>query len=469
MIMEIFNFKVISKIVNSFMRRHWILINVCLIFPIGILSAQDISKMSKDERTAYFENVAQGSAEDHKKMMEQLGIDSLRPGADGMDPKAVNAANYDEAKANPFPALPDPLRLDNGKTVTDRKTWWSIKRPGIIKILDDQIFGAPPGITPEVTWKELTSYAESQYGIPVHLRKLAGEVDNSGYPQLKVVIDLTVVTPKNRKGPVPIVMQLSFNFPPGFFPAEPGPDWKEQVLSRGWGYAELVPVSFQADHGLGLAEGVIGLMNKGQLRKPNEWGTLRAWAWGASKTLDFFLNDPHIDGKKVAIAGHSRYGKAAAVVMAYDQRFAIAYVSSSGEGGLKLHRRNYGEIVENLAASGEYHWMAGNFLRYAGPLTWDDLPIDAHHILALCAPRPVFIGCGTKGDQWVDPKGMFLAAVAAGPVYKLLGGNDLGSTDFPPVDSALVTGEIAFRQHNGGHTPGPNWKYFLDYAEKYFK
>jgi hypothetical protein len=451
------------------MLKYSILICLFLAIPVQDLFAQDLSKMTKDERAAYFANAARGSAADHKKMMEQLKIDSLRPGANGMDPKAANAANYDEAKANPFPELPDPMKLENGKMVTDAKTWWNVRRPEVIRIFDDQIFGAPPGRTPTVKWKELNSSDETQYGMSVRVRKLAGQVDNSSYPQLNVAIDLTVVTPKDKKGPVPLVMQLSFNFPPGFFPAEPGPDWKEQVLSRGWGYAVLIPVSFQADHGLGLAEGVIGLMNKGQSRKPNDWGALRAWAWGASRALDFFLTDPDIDGKKVAIAGHSRYGKAAAVAMAFDQRFAIAYVSSSGEGGLKLHRRNYGEIVENLAASGEYHWMAGNFLRYAGPLTWNDLPVDAHHLLALCAPRPVFIGCGTNGDNWVDPKGMFLAAVAAGPVYRLLGVNDLGTDVFPPVDSGLMTGELAFRQHNGGHTPGPNWKYFLDYAEKYFK
>jgi hypothetical protein len=155
--------------------------------------------------------------------------------------------------------------------------------------------------------------------------------------------------------------------------------------------------------------------------------------------------------------------------MAYDPRFTVAFISSSGEGGVKLHRRNAGEIVENVAASGEYHWMAGNFIKYAGPLTWNDLPVDSHELVALCAPRPVFISAGNKGDGWTDVKGMFMAAVAAGPVYKLLGKKDLQATEFPPVETSLTDGEIAFRQHNSGHTPAPNWPFFIQFAEKYFQ
>jgi hypothetical protein len=210
-------------------------------------------------------------------------------------------------------------------------------------------------------------------------------------------------------------------------------------------------------------------MNKGQQRKPEDWGSLRAWAWGASQALDYFETDKTVDAKKVMIEGHSRYGKAALVTLAYDARFATGFISSSGEGGAKLHRRNAGEIVENVAGSGEYHWMAGNFLKYAGPLHWNDLPVDAHELIAMCAPRPVFISAGQKGDAWVDAKGMFMAAAAAGPVYKLLGKKDLGTTEFPIAETGLVNGEIAFRQHTSGHTPGPNWPTFLDFAARHFK
>jgi hypothetical protein len=201
----------------------------------------------------------------------------------------------------------------------------------------------------------------------------------------------------------------------------------------------------------------------------DDWGALRAWAWGASRAVDYFETDKSVDARQVGLEGHSRYGKATLVAMAYDQRFAIAFVSSSGEGGAKLHRRNWGELVENVAGTGEYHWMAGNFLKYAGPLNWSDMPVDSHELIALCAPRPVFISSGANGDAWVDAKGMFLAAVGAGPVYRLLGRKDLGTNEFPAVETPLIDGDVAFRQHSGGHTPGPNWPTFLAFAGRYIK
>ncbi|HZJ42517.1 MAG TPA: hypothetical protein VFD63_02020, partial [Pyrinomonadaceae bacterium] len=265
-----------------------------------------------------------------------------------------------------------------------------------------------------------------------------------------------------------------FRPPAGAPPPPAGPNWQQQLLAKGWGYAVIIPTSYQADNGAGLTQGIIGLSNKGQTRKVDDWGALRAWAWGASRALDYFETDKSVDAKQVGIEGLSRYGKAALVTMAYDQRFAIGFIGSSGEGGAKLHRRNFGELVENLASSGEYHWMAGNFLKYAGPLTWNDLPVDAHELIALCAPRPTFIsygaasGPGAEG-QWVDQRGSFMAAVAAGPVFRLLGRKDLGTTQFPPIETALVSGELAFRQHSGGHTTGPNWPTFLSFADRYIK
>jgi hypothetical protein len=305
-------------------------------------------------------------------------------------------------------------------------------------------------------------------------------VDNSAYPQVKVDIDLSLTTPANATGPVPVIMEFGFSrefmaamakrFPQmsAGGPGNAGPTWQQQVLARGWGYAELVPTSYQPDNGAGLTQGIIGLVNKGQPRKLDDWGALRAWAWGASRALDYFETDSSVDARQVGIEGHSRYGKATVVTMAYDPRFAVAYVSSSGEGGAKLYRHLFGEQVGNVAGVSEYHWMAGNFLKYAGPLTPGDLPVDNHELIALCAPRPVFISGGaTKGDGWVDAKGMFLAAAAAGPVYRLLGKKDLGTTEFPPIETALIDGDVAFRQHSGGHTPGPNWPTFLTFASRY--
>ncbi len=269
-------------------------------------------------------------------------------------------------------------------------------------------------------------------------------------------------------------MEFGFKFPKGFALPSPAqtakePDWQQQVLEKGWGFAILYPYSVQADHGADLTQGVIGITNKGQFRKPDDWGALRAWAWGASRALDYFETDKTVNAKQVGIEGHSRFGKAALVTMAYDTRFAIAFISSSGEGGAKLHRRNFGELVENVAGTGEYHWMAGNFIKYAGPLTPKDLPVDAHELIALCAPRPVFISGGEKGDAWVDPRGMFMATVQAGAVYKLLGKKDLETEIFPPVGTSLLEGDLAFRQHTGGHTPAPNWPTFIEFASRYLK
>jgi hypothetical protein len=292
---------------------------------------------------------------------------------------------------------------------------------------------------------------------------LIGHADNSSFPSINVDIDLTLFTPVHSKNPVPVIMEFVWRRPGITSPA------KDLLLHKGWGYAEIVPVSIQADNGTGLTQGIIGLANKGQPRKLDDWGALRAWAWGASRALDYFETDKAVDSKHVGLEGHSRYGKAVAIAMAYDPRFAIAFVSSSGEGGLSLYRRNFGELLENVAGSGEYHWMAGNFIKYAGPLTAADLPIDAHDLVALCAPRPVFISSGDNGDQWCDAKGMFLAGVYAGPVYKLLGKKDLGTTEFPPRETGLMNGEISFRQHSEGHTPGPNWGPFLTYCERYFR
>jgi hypothetical protein len=426
--------------------------------------------------------------EDHKRMMELLKIKELRRGADG-NQKSERAANIDESKANPYPELPDPLVLKNGKKVTTAEMWWKERRPEIVEDFDREVYGRVPKETPKVKW-ELTATDKQTVGdVPVVTKRLVGHVDNSVYPAVTVDIQLTLTTPAEAKGPVPVIMEFGFG---GFggkgppkFPAPPGASkagrgWQQQVIEKGWGYAIIVPNAIQADTGGGLGKdgnyqglttGIIGLCNKGQPRKPDDWGALRAWAWGASRALDYFETDKAVDAKRVGIEGLSRYGKAALVTMAYDERFAIGFIGSSGAGGAKIHRRDFGEKVENVASTGEYHWMAGNYLKYAGPLTAKDLPVDSHELVAMCAPRPVFISVGSEkldGNGWIDCRGNFLAGVHAGPVYELLGKKGLGTREFPQQETAIVDGEIAFRQHAGGHTTGPNWPTFLKYAERYF-
>jgi hypothetical protein len=417
--------------------------------------------------------------EDHQRLMDLLKIKELRPGPSG-NPKAPNAANLDESKANPYPNLPDPLALKNGQKVTTAEAWWKQRRPEIVEDFDREIYGRVPKDTPKVKWEVTETTKEMNGDVPVVVKKLIGHVDNSTYPLITVDIQLNLTTPAEANGPVPVMMEFGFGGfggrpggrPPAPKPGGPGGQaWQHQVLAKGWGYAIIVPNSIQADNGAGLTKGIIGLCNKGQPRKVDDWGALRAWAWGASRALDYFETDKAVDAKQVGIEGLSRYGKAAIVAMAYDERFAIGFIGSSGEGGVKLHRRNFGELVENVAGSGEYHWMAGNFLKYAGPLNWNDLPVDSHELVALCAPRPVFVSVGSQKVEggWVDAKGMFLAAAGAGPVYKLLGKKDLGTNEFPPQETALIDGEVAFRQHAGGHTTGPNWPTFLTFADRYIK
>ena len=418
------------------------------------------------------------SEQDHQRTMELLHISSLRPGPNG-NPSSPNAANTDESKVDQHPHLPDPLVLNSGKGATTPAMWWKQRRPEIVEQFDHEIYGRVPKDVSKVNWEVMSEVHETNGYIPVISRKLLGHVDNDSDPLIDIQIQLTLSTPANARGPVPVMTE--FGFSPELqaalarrFPAlalGSGPTWEQQVLAKGWGYAILVPTSVQADSGDGLTEGIIGLTNKGQPRKLDDWGALRAWAWGASRVLDYFESDGSVDAHRVGIEGLSRYGKAALVTMAYDPRFAIAFVGSSGEAGAKLYRRNFGEQVENIAASGEYHWMAGNFVKYAGPLTTNDLPIDAHELIALCAPRPVFISTGSPKVEggWVDAKGMFLGAVAAGPVYRLLGRRGLGTTEFPPIETTLIDGDIGFRSHTGGHTTGPNWPTFLAFAQRYLE
>ena len=412
--------------------------------------------------------------QDRQLMLDQLRIPAavMRRGPNGLNPRAPDYQNTDEAKANPWPHLPEMMVTKGRKPVDTPELWWTVRRPEIVEYFDAEVYGRVPKDAPKVTWE--TAPPDEAGGfrglggrgaagvVPGVTRRLVGRVDNAAYPAVSVTIQLTLVLPADAPGPVPVMMDFG------------GGGGMRQYLAKGWGYAFINPGSVQADNGAGLTRGIIGLCNKGQPRKPDDWGALRAWAWGASRALDYLETDPAVDAKQVGISGLSRYGKAALVAMAYDPRFAVGLIGSSGAGGAKLLRRNWGEQVENLAGSGGYHWMAGAFLKYAGPLAPCDLPVDAHELIALCAPRPTFIsyggmtGPGAEG-YWVDQKGSFMAAAAAGPAWKLLGKKDLGTTEMPPVGTALVDGELAWRMHGGGHTTAPNIDTFVAWASRYLK
>ena len=468
--------------------------------------------------------------QDHQNMMDQLGIKSIRYAFDA-DESSPHAANYDESKANPFPVLPEILKTNAGRKVTTAKQWWDVRRPEIVEGFESEVYGRVPANVPDVTWTVEAEEIETVGRIRAKAKLLKGHVDNSACPSINVDIKMVVVTPADAKGPVPLLMMFGgANLPnpvtpnaadmavinktlrkllelspetadlmkkyPAWQPFEPAnpfaamsrttqlapgqdPPSNQQLLAAGWGYAMIDPSSIQADNGAGLTRGIIGLVNKGQPRKPDDWGSLRAWAWGAARGLDYLETDPDVDAKHVGIEGVSRYGKAALVTLAFEERFYMGLIGSSGKGGATLHRRLFGEGLENLANSGEYHWMAGNYIKYCatesktGAWTADMLPVDSHELIALCAPRLVFISYGVpeKGDAlWLDQYGSWQATVAAGEVFKLLGAKDLGiSNDYrkepmPAVLTGLLDGELAWRQHDGGHTDGPNMKYFIEWA-----
>jgi hypothetical protein len=466
--------------------------------------------------------------QDHQNMMDQLGIKALRPGPSGNE-KAPNHANYDESQANPFPNIPDPLTLNDGQKVTTAKMWWDQRRPELVEMFSKYVYGRIPNDLPKVKWTVTTVDHEMIGFTPVIAKDLIGEVDNSSYPAIQVRIHMTLVTPAIAKGPVPVLMMFGragfpaphepsgdefdrintawkallvqqdpslkdvfaqhpawqpvkatpFQFPQLNEDGDPPNTW--QLVAAGWGFALFDPASVQADDGAGMTRGIIGLENKGQARKPEDWGALRAWAWGAGRGLDYLETDPTVDAKHVGIEGVSRYGKAALVTMAFDQRFAMVLVGSSGKGGATLLRRNFGEAVESLTG-GEYYWMAGNFMKYGaseatfGSKTPGDLPVDSNELIALCAPRLTFISYGIpeKGDaKWLDHEGSFMATVDASRVFTLLGAKgldvegDYHTAKMPPVNQGLLDGQLAWRQHDGGHTDAPNMKWFIPWADKF--
>lgn len=466
--------------------------------------------------------------QDHRNMMDQLGIEALRPGPSG-DEKAPNHANYDESKANPYPSLPDPLITNDGEKVTTAKVWRERRRPEIVDLYEKYVYGRIPKNVPRVTWTVRAVDYERIGFTPVVATDLIGHVDNSSYPLIQVDLHMTLVTPANSKKPVPVLMMFGrAGFPAPHEPSEEEfarinqawravliqqdpslekifeqhPAWEPvkatpfqppqlnedgglpntwQLIANGWGFVLFDPASVQADNGAGLTRGIIGLVNHGQPRKPEDWGALRAWTWGASRGLDYLETNPAVDATHVGIEGVSRYGKAALVTMAFDQRFAMALVGSSGKGGATLLRRNYGEAVESLTG-GEYYWMAGNFMKYGaskatfGSMNPGDIPVDSNELIALCAPRLTFISYGIpeKGDaRWLDHEGSFIATVDASRVFTLLGAKgldvlgDYKTAKMPPMNQGLLNGQLVWRQHDGGHTDAPNMKYFLQWADTF--
>jgi hypothetical protein len=428
-------------------------------------SAQDV-KGSKGKQPGFIP----ADYDDYRNLLDRLGIKKVRKGRD-----AKVKDTSDEATASPYKgSLPDLMTFKDGAKVKTAAQWPK-RRAEIVEDFEREVYGRAPKNVPKVKWEVTRTVEGESGGIATVTKTLVGTVDNSAFPQIKVAIQASFTVPKYAAGRVPIILQFGLG-------GRGGPSsWAQQALDKAWGYGTINPNSIQPDNSR-LREGIIGLTNKGQPRRPEDWGALRAWAWGVSRLIDYFQANPGsgVDPTKVCITGVSRYGKAALVATAFDTRIAAGFVASSGAGGAKLFRRNFGELLENLASRGGYHWMAGNFLKYAaeeatfGKKTVADLPVDQHELIALCAPRPCFISYGVPpGDpNWVDAHGSFMAAVLAGPAYRLLGKKDLGTpgdylTDKMPPVNTLIGGELAWRQHNGGHTNVPNFPAFYAWAGRY--
>jgi hypothetical protein len=414
-----------------------------------------------------------------------------------------HVSNYDESKVGAY-TLPDPLVMKNGRPVRDADAWRNQRRPEILKLYESEIFGRVPPRAPKMSFAVVSSEPALE-GMAVR-RHIVGKIGHAvDAPKVNVILHL----PANAKGPVPVLLNVSFfgagglTPPPTITPApsSAGTGGAAQsaasatapasannvtpaiaakkaaprdttpvgdMLARGYGYATFRYTEFEGDR----ADGSVNLVRKLALApgqdKPaaDEWGTIAAWAWGASRVLDYFETDRAIDAKRVAVIGHSRLGKTVLWAGASDPRFALVFSSCSGEMGAALARRDWGESVDDMAAN--FPWQfAGNFQKYAGK--WNDMPVDAHLLIALNAPRPVFITGGTA-DQWADPKGEFLAAVAAAPVYRLLGKTDLGTSELPPLDHPLTSGTLGFHYHTGGHTiTASDWTAFLEFADRHLK
>ena len=395
---------------------------------------------------------------DYEDMLGKLNItDALTPVTIGVMPK------YDANKNNPYAALPNALIFNDGTKVKNAADWQK-RRAEIMEDFDREVYGRVPSGTPGVKWVVEKTVNETVGGVAVNTKYLTGKVRNPSNANIEVNIKFVLSVPANAKKAVPVVIQYD-----DLTNQNANANWKTQVAKKGWGYAVLDPNSIQPDNGGDLTKGVIGLVNEGHFRKPDDWGALRAIAWGADRALDYLATNPAVNAKQVAIEGNGRWGEAALATLAYNPRMATAYVSTSADGGAKLHRINSRQLEDNGVNSNDYHWMAGNYIRFASnKLTFADLSVDTHELIALCAPRPVFIG--TSGDAVArnNAQSSFIAADAAGPVYTLLGKQAIKVHAMPKAET-LLNGDVAFRQHTGKDSDAPNWTSFLAFADKYFK
>jgi hypothetical protein len=404
----------------------------------------------------------QGPTADDIHEMERLRFDygALRPGRNG-DKTAPDAANFDETRVGDL--VPPPL-FDGPEDRT--VAGWEAHRKELAQLVEDNWTGHIPDSVKDfrIVWhKEATGSFKGRYPEEQWVGQIIAPDGRMG-----PVIDATITLPR-KAAKVPSLIEYTFMWPPGFsFPGPPPPDTRQMTLDHGWAHVAYRVQLLQADTAALMEQGVIGLAR--WPRERHDWGALRAWGWGASQLRQELAKDARFDGARVSLAGHSRFGKAVLVAAAFDHEFADALVSSSGAGGAKLMRRDFGEHWNNMAGSYAYHWYTPHVMEYAGHKTVADLPTDAHTIIALRAPRPLFVSSGLpeKGDDWVDPHGMYISTALARPAWAVYGlpvfdGDD---TTMPKVLVGKVDTPLAFYQHDQGHVMWAAMEAFLDHAER---
>jgi hypothetical protein len=394
----------------------------------------------------------------HEMERQRFGFGELVPGRDS-DQKSPRAANFDEAKVGNL--FPPPL-FASAEDAT--KAGWEKRRQDLAGLVEDNWVGRIPEAAKglRIVWHKEPLPGRKGYDTEQWSGQVLSPDGRSG-----PVIDATITFPKRARH-VPALIDYAYIWPPNFkLPGPPPPDTRAMVLKRGWAQVDYRPQLLQADTAAQMQQGVIGLVR--WPRERHDWGALRAWGWGASRLREELAKDPRIDGSQVSLAGHSRFGKAVLVAAAFDHRFADALVSSSGAGGAKLMRRDFGEAWTNMAGSYAFHWYAPQVMEYAGHKTVADLPVDAHMLIALRAPAPLFVSSGSadKGDAWVDPKGMWVATSLAEPAWRLYGLTVPPSAAMPKVLAGYRDYPLAFYQHDQGHVPWPSYESFMDHEAKF--
>ena len=393
----------------------------------------------------------------HAAERARFGYGDLRPGADGNDPAHPNYANFDEDKVGQL----EPPSLFAPSADRTRQGWQE-RRSQLTRLIEQNWVGEIPDAVGgfRITW-EKEELSDAPPGTIAE--RWRGAVHTFGGRE-GPAIEARITFPTAAQA-APALIFYTYQWPGGREPqfgGPPLPDPVSQALEHGFVHVAYYPQTLQADTGATMAEGVIGLAR--WPRAEHDWGALRAWAWGASRLRDELAADPRVNAARISLTGHSRFGKGVLVAAAFDHAFADAHVSSSGAGGAKLMRRDFGERWENMAGSYAFHWYTPAAMRYArSGHSVAELPVDAHMLIALRAPRPLFItsGLAEKGDDWVDPRGMWIATRLAQPAWALLGESTPDGEMPPPENGAESLFPLGWYQHGEGHVPWPAYEAFF--------